>query len=136
MSHADDGDDLPDDAVAEDVPTDDAVSGKSYERKLNAQERDAREAEAFWQQVFNHPIGRREMWRILDAAHTFEERFACGPNGFPNREATWFEAGKQSFGLQLFMSWQRIYPEGVFGMQREHDPRLRPAKPPRKQRGA
>ena len=38
------------------------------------------------------PRGRQEMWGLLQAAHAFEERFACGPNGFPQVEATWFHA--------------------------------------------
>ena len=77
----------------------------------------------FWKRVFADPIGRQEMWALLTAAHAFEERFACGPNGFPQTEATWFHAGEQSLGLRLYRSWAKIDREGVFKMHDEHDPR-------------
>jgi hypothetical protein len=121
-------------AAADDSPAESAVARIGYEKKLNEQERKELEASKFWAQVFAHPVGRREMWAILQSAHTFEERFACGPNGFPNADATWFEAGQQSLGLRLFMSWQRFHPEGVLLMQQEHDPRFQKPKPPKRRR--
>jgi hypothetical protein len=86
-----------------------------------------REAERFWAGVFNDPVGRREMWRLLQSAHPFEERFACGPNGFPQPEATWFHAGEQSLGLRLYQTWLCKFPDLVMLMHAEHDPRF--AKP-------
>jgi hypothetical protein len=103
---------------------DSASDAESYNEKISAKERCEKEAADFWKYVLSHPIGRREMWKILQAASTFEERFACGPNGFPQPEATWFKAGEQSLGLRLFLSWQIIDPAGVLLMQQEHDPRF------------
>ena len=68
--------------------------------------------------------GRRFLWRILDAAHTFEERFACGPNGFPQPEATWFHAGEQALGLRLYQTWLRASPDATAAMHKENDPRF------------
>jgi hypothetical protein len=96
---------------------------------------DAEQARLFWQQVFAHPVGRREMWAILQSAHTFEERFACGPNGFPQPEATWFEAGVQSFGQRLQRTWMAKQPEGYLAMLFENDPQFPKPSPPKKKRG-
>lgn len=94
------------------------------------------EADAFWKSVFSNAVGRREMWRLLAQLHPFEERFACGPNGFPQPEASWFHAGEQSFGLRLYQSWAQIDRAGVFLMQDEHDPRFAKPDAPKRSRRA
>jgi hypothetical protein len=82
--------------------------------------------------AFSTPAGRRERWEILEAGHPNEERFACGPNGFPQPEATWYELGQQVLARRLKRSWQIITPEGVFLMERENDPALAvPQRQPR-----
>jgi hypothetical protein len=118
-------------ATDDDTPTDSAVALLGYEKKLSAKERQDAESQRFWSQILAHPVGRRELWQILQQAHAFEERFACGPNGFPQPEATWFHAGEMSLGLRLFLSWQKIDPKGVLLMQQEHDPRFAKPKPPK-----
>lgn len=127
--------DFGDDATAYDAPAESASERRAYEKKLNKAERREFEARQFWKAAFAHPVGRRELWGILQAAHAFEERFACGPNGFPQPEATWFHAGEQAVGQRLFMSWQALDPHGVFLMQIEHDPRFAKPKPPKPKRG-
>jgi hypothetical protein len=92
------------------------------------------EAKAFWKSVFADPVGRREIWGLLAQAHPFEERFACGPNGFPQTEATWFHAGEQALGLRIFQSLSIIDREGVFKMLDEYDPRFASAKPTKRKR--
>ncbi|HQT65359.1 MAG TPA: hypothetical protein PLO16_12685 [Acidocella sp.] len=94
---------------------------------------DKQNADGFWHRVFADPVGRAEMWKLLTACHTFEERFACGPSGFPQPEATWFHAGEQSIGLRLYQTWLRLDPIAVMQMQTEHDPRF--ADPKRKSKG-
>jgi hypothetical protein len=93
-----------------------------------------REVERFWQGVFANPVGRAEMWQILQQAGTFDDRFGVGPNGFPQPEASWFHMGARSLGLRLFQSWSAIAREGVFLMQDEHDPRFTRPKMPQIQR--
>lgn len=78
--------------------------------------------------AFSTEAGRRERWEILEAGHINEDRFAAGPNGFPQPEATWFELGAQSLVRRLRRSWQRITPEGVYLMECENDPALAPSK--------
>jgi hypothetical protein len=90
----------------------------------------------FYQSVFSTEVGRLAMWDILAAAHAFETVFTAGL-GFPNEQATWFEAGKQSLGHGLFLSWMKYDPDGVMLMLQENDARLKsdePIKPKRKRR--
>ena len=86
--------------------------------------REEDERQEFWINVLSTPIGRREMWGILDAGHAFSERFATGPNGFPQPEATWKEAGEQSLAFRIYLSWLRLAPEEVALMMRENHPSL------------
>jgi hypothetical protein len=88
--------------------------------------------DAFWRGVLSTPEGRREIWGILESASTFTERFACGPNGAPQPEATWFKAGEQSFGLRLYLKLQFIGREAVWKMHDECDSRY--AKPIKRRR--
>lgn len=78
----------------------------------------------FWTELLSTPLGRREMWGILDSGHAFQERFATGPNGFPQPEASWCEAGEQRLAFRLYLSWLRLAPDGVQLMLRENHPAL------------
>lgn len=127
--------DIEEEDDGEEQPVDEnlnAADPKAFRERRRKADIDRENAEAFWQRVFSDPIGRREMWGILTDAHAFEERFACGPNGFPQTEATWFQAGEQALGLRLYLSWQRIAPEGVLLMHQENDHRFARLNPKRK----
>jgi len=126
---AEDDDGLPeeDEPAAAPHPLDEipnAADRKSHRRARANQKQREEEARLFWRAVFATAIGRREMWGILQAGHAFEERFACGPNGFPQEAATWCEAGEQRLAFRLYRSWLRFEPEGVQLMMRENDPAL------------
>jgi hypothetical protein len=96
-------------------------------------EEQAAAGDAFWRGVLSTVVGRRVIWGVLASACTFEERFACGPNGAPQPEATWFKAGEQSFGLRFYLKLQFIDREAVWRMHDECDPRYaRPVKRRRK----
>lgn len=106
-----------------------AVEGPKQRRKRELRgERESREARQFWTAALSDEAGRREIWKLLQAAHTFEERFACGPNGFPQVEATWFHAGEQAFGQRLYRMLSRIDRAGVLKMHDVHDPEFPKAK--------
>lgn len=107
----------------------DPVSTKQARRR--GQREDDKRA-LFWKAVFADKIGRAEMWGILQSGHAFEERFATGPNGFPQPEASWCEAGEQRLAFRLYLSWLRLAPEGVALMLSENHPALAEAKPKRK----
>lgn len=90
------------------------------------------EATVFWKSILGTEVGRREIWKLLSDSHTFEDRFACGPNGFPQVEATWFQAGEKSFGQRFWLTLQRYDVDSVLLMHREHDARLGKPNVPRR----
>ena len=96
------------------------VVRRRVKEKWARQDEDA----AFWKNCLGSVIGRRVLFSLLDATHWSEVKFACGPNGFPQQEATWFHAGEQSIGERLWLSWFRIDPDNAMVMLRENDPRL------------
>ena len=105
---------------------------KSQRRARDKIKRDRQEAESFWRAVFNDRIGRREIWRLLEAANTFDTPFMTGPNGFPNEAASWWREGQREFGLRLYHSLLTLDREGALRMQDEHDPRFIKTKPRRR----
>jgi hypothetical protein len=100
-----------------------------YERKVRKIARQRKEGEEFWRKVLDSEIGRREVWNLLSDAHAFDTRFACGPNGFPQPEHTWFLAGGQDFGQRLYQKLLVIDLANVTTMHIEHDPRFVKPKP-------
>lgn len=127
------------------MPDDDALTPEGEEpeipnaadeagqRKVKRESRRSKEqAKDFWRRVLADPIGPREIWALLQSCHTFEERFACGPNGFPQVEATWFEAGQQAFGQRLYQTLILYDREAVFKMHDQFDPRFAKPKAARK----
>ncbi len=124
-------DDFDDGQDAEQETVDAANPARLRDRRRRA-DIEQENAERFWRAVLSDPTGRRELWKIIQAGHAFEERFACGPNGFPQPEATWFQAGEQAFALRLYQGWLALDPEAVILMHREHDHRFKPKKQPKK----
>lgn len=94
------------------------------------------QAAKFWRDVFSTTVGRREMWGLLKATqpdgNPFDPSFPCGPNGFPQPEATWFRAGQYALGQAIWQSWLRLAPDAAVLMLQENDPRfIQPRKRPR-----
>ncbi len=122
----------PGEAPLDDREVPNAASPAAVRKARNKQAYDRFAAETFWRATLADPVGRSELYRLLREAGTFEERFACGPNGFPQPEATWFQAGQQAFGMRLFQSLIVIARDDVFRMMDEHDPRFKKPAPLRK----
>jgi hypothetical protein len=99
-----------------------AVDPVVRKRAAEKQRQTVESGDAYWRRQLADPVGRREIWGIITSAHTFETQFACGPNGFPQPEHTWFAAGEQQWGQRFYLKMQRIDREGVWRMQDEHDP--------------
>lgn len=130
MPNADENpDDFDDDLFPETVrQTVDAADPEQVRKRRVRTRLEARKGASFWIMVLSTATGRHEVWRIIASCGTFEERFACGPNGFPQPEATWFQAGEKSFGQRFFKMLLRIDRDGVFKMFDENDPTF--ARPP------
>ncbi len=123
-----------------DEPADGAPRNVADRRKVESEtkrlRRWKREGDEFWRGVFASEVGRREMWAVLQAGHWGQTKFACGPNGFPQPEATWFALGEQTYAQRLHDSWDIIDHEGVYLMKVEKDTRYGQSHPPRKKDGA
>ncbi len=120
-----DGDQL--EVLASEQPTVDAANPVMVRGRKKKVELERLQAEEFWKRVLSDPIGRREIWQLLQTCHTFETKFGVGPNGFPNSEATFFHQGEQAIGQRLYQSLSIIDRAAVFKMHDEHDSRY--AKP-------
>jgi hypothetical protein len=101
---------------------DDAADEKKVARRRQKLKSNEKEEAEFWRQAMNSEVGRRAIWKLLTEAHIFEQRFACGPNGFPQTEATWFQAGVQDFGLRLYHMLGRNDRVLLLKMHDENDP--------------
>jgi hypothetical protein len=115
---------------------DNVADRRHRERKEKRIARQKREGAQFWRGVLATEVGRREVWGILRAGHWTETRFSCGPNGFPQTEATWFAAGEQALAQRFHDTLDIIDHEGLYLMKTEHDPRYADANPLRKKEGA
>jgi len=105
------------------VETVNLTDPKSVRRARDRNRREEQEEASFWRAVFNDKIGRRVMWNLLaQDCGGFSPPFACGPNGFPQPDATWFAAGKYAVGQILYQRWMRLSREGLAAMMDEHNP--------------
>lgn len=115
------------------LPAMDLTDPKAVRMSRDKLKREKQERAAFWRAVLNDRIGRRELWRwIASEGHAFNPEFACGPNGTPQPEATWFRAGEQQFALKLYHELAAMDREGVLKMHDEHDSRFAAEKRTRK----
>lgn len=121
----DDENESEDESGAVDETTPNAAEPKAVRRRVRKVDEERRQADEFWRAVLASPVGRKEIWGMLVSVHTFDDRFALGPTGFPQPEASWFYAGEQSFGLRLYRSLLRIDHDGIALMHREFDPEFR-----------
>jgi hypothetical protein len=91
-------------------------------RKVRTEQRDAVD---FWTMVMGTEDGRRKIWAFLHEGegHPFETRFGTA-GGFPQPEASWLEAGKQSHSFEQWMSLLVLVPELAMLMFTENDFRV------------
>ena len=102
---------------------DNAADPKSIaKKKLRTKER-SRRTQEWWRAQLQSEDGRREIWALLVSAGTFEIPFQCGPNGFPQPDATMFALGAAKWGLTLYHALIRFDPAGVIAMHAENDTR-------------
>lgn len=115
-------DDLPETGSTE-SSGDNAADPKSIAKKrLKAKDR-SRIRREWWAAALSTPAGRAEIWGLLIRAGTFDNPFQCGPNGFPQPDATIFVLGAAKFGLELYHALIRFDPEAVILMHNENDRR-------------
>lgn len=113
------------DALSADLPDDSAVNPAAQRKREQRIKREAREAAEFWRRVFDDPVGRRELYRLLHSAQRgspFETHFPQTNAGFPDPNAAWHRLGEHDFARRLFFRWLRDYPFGVHQMLQENQP--------------
>lgn len=127
-----DDDDLSENEPVKPDPRDvvDAGSPEGQDKARRNRKRRARREAEFVRSMLADPAGREFFWGLLAVdGGAFQAPFQCGPNGFPQPEATWFRAGQQAFSLGLYHRLLRIDPEGVLLMLRENDGQFKTAAP-------
>jgi len=109
----------------EEPPGDDeknlAEPGQVKKRQTKQQLRE-KEDRLWISSVLAAEAGRRWLWALISDSGAFTAPFGVSPNGFPNHESTWFLAGRQAYGLNLYHQLLRLDPVAVFAMHRENDP--------------
>lgn len=118
----DDGDDF--DAVGTDQPTIDAGNPRAVKKRRQDVEDEQREIDLFWASLMKLPLGRKIMWGLLRDCGTFDASFQCGPNGFPQPDATWFKAGQKAVGEGLYLKLSVVAREDTLRMHDEYDSRF------------
>lgn len=118
-------DDDPDDdgRAPTDQSTVDATRSTTARRQRVKQISEWEKAAEFWSRFLRDPAGGRILWNLLQSLHVFDdEQFACGPNGFPQPEATWHARGQRDFGLRLYRTLIKHDREAVFALHDQYDP--------------
>lgn len=101
-------------------------------------QRSKRESERtaeFWQGLLATKDGRAELWKIFNEAGVFRPPFVS-TNGFPDANATFFQAGKYAFAQSLFHRCLASDLAATRAMLIEHDPAFAHLAPELKRRGA
>jgi hypothetical protein len=107
-------------------PTEDTGNARKVAQRRRKIDREQEQDEGYIRGMLADKIGRRVLYGILSAAHTFDTRFAVGPAGFADANATWFHAGEQALGQGLYQRWLQIDHQAVFLMLTENDSRFKP----------
>ena len=118
----DEDDDESGDQLQPDLP--DAADPAQTRKRQTKKALYAEQERLWWSQAMGHEVGRRCLWQVLVACKTFDEPFGITQTGFPHEQATWFIAGKQKVGLDLYHTWLRMDPTAVSAMHRENDARF------------
>lgn len=86
-----------------------------------------------WCELLATRVGRRLVWRLVnDDLHAFESRFATAGPGFPQQDATWFQAGQTAVGQDIYLRLAKLDRPNILLMHDENDPKF--ADPTGKQR--
>jgi hypothetical protein len=105
------------------------ASPSAHKQRVSRIEREEREETEFWRGILADEVGRRVIWKyIAHDLRAFGEPFAYGPNGFPQPEATWFEAGLREAGRRLYQRLGKYDRDNRNRMEDENDPYFKKPK--------
>lgn len=106
----------------------DAGSPEGVARATKERNRKQSRSDELWTAFLATPIGREQIWAVLQDLGTWETRYGCGPNGFPQETQTYFNLGQRDYGLRLYRSLLVIDGPMVLLMHTENDPAFKKAK--------
>jgi hypothetical protein len=109
---------LPSDEIAN------AADEKGIRRQKTKSTRAKNEAAEFWKLVFESPVGRREMWGILQNGDAFGERYKVAADGSYDPVLAARHAGEQALAFRLYLTWMKFAPGSVALMVQENDPQM------------
>lgn len=126
-------DDLEDGNVEDqriDADIDNEVERQRTARKQSKIDREQDEDDRHWKQQLASKIGRRAIYRMFAQAKLWETPFAVGPNGFPQPDATWFQAGQRELVRGIHNKLQILDHASVYLMMCENHPDFKHAPLP------
>lgn len=100
-----------------------AADAQSLKRQRKRQLTDEEKIRDWWRAAMATEIGRRVIWGLLKETGLFATTFACGPNGFPQPDATWHALGAKSVGERIYTTLAIHDRDSLFRMHDEHDAR-------------
>lgn len=90
--------------------------------QANKTRTEAREASDFWRAVLSDKTGRREVFKLLTLLRSFETSpFAATPAGFPDTNATFYNAGQIDQGRAVYQMLAIVARDELFALQDEHN---------------
>ncbi len=129
----DDNDPDDDGSAPTEQPTTSATGTTTVRRQRVKQLTEQEHAREFWSRSLRDPIGGKIIFTMLRDLHAFEdERFACGPNGFPQPDATEYQRGQRDFALRFYRTLVCYDREAVFALHDQLDPFFAKPKTARK----
>jgi hypothetical protein len=99
-----------------------AADPESLKRVRRRKLSEAEKVRDWWRQALSTATGRAVIWGLLNETGLFATTFACGPNGFPQPDATWHALGAKSVGERLYRTLMIHDRDALFRMHDEHDP--------------
>lgn len=116
-------------------PTIDAGDLASVRRQVRVRAKQTVDEAEFWQAILSTEQGRRELWRMLAEAGTFDHRSGISANGSFDPVLSAFHAGQKALGNHFFSRWLSYSQADVLQMLVENQPGAKPvaaSKPRRK----
>jgi hypothetical protein len=129
-------DDPNDDGTAPtEQPTSDATKATTAHKQRVKALSEWEKARDFWSRSLRDRVGGPIIFDLLRSLGVFEDsKFACGPNGFPQPEATWHAMGQRDFGIRLYHTLVKHDREAIFALHDQLDHRFARPKTARKPR--
>lgn len=113
-----------------DADVDNDLEQQRVARRQTKIEREQAEEDKHWRQQLASKVGRRALYKMFAQGKLWETPFAVGPNGFPQPDATWYQAGERELVRRIHDKLQILDHASIYLMMCENDPRFKHAPLP------